>query len=74
MCQATVHLLKDGQREEFVREVTRLAHIREGAQLQTFFDEPRIVRGRVTEIDFLKHTVTVVPLGGSGDGPLERDG
>ena len=33
MCQATVYLLKDGQREEVMREVTRLAPIGEGVQL-----------------------------------------
>ena len=66
MCQATVYLLRDGQREEVMREVTRLAPIGEGVQLQTFFDEPRIVRGRVTEIDFLKHTVILVPMEGRG--------
>ena len=74
MCQAAVYLLKDGQREEVMREVTRLAQVGEGVQLQTFFDEPRIVRGRVTEIDFLKHTVTLVPLEGQDHEPLERDG
>ena len=74
MCQATVYLLRDGQREEIMREVTRLSPIGEGVQLQTFFDEPRIVRGRVTEIDFLKHTVTLVPVEGQGHEPLERDG
>ena len=66
MCQATVYLLKDGQKEEVMREVTRLAPVQEGVQLQTFFDEPRIVHGRVTEIDFLKHTVTLVPLEAQG--------
>ena len=74
MCQATVYLLKDGQREEVMREVTRLAHVGEGVQLQMFFDKPRTVRGRVTEIDFLKHTVTLVPVEGQGHEPLERDG
>ena len=74
MCQATVYLVKDGQREEIMREVTHLAYLGEGVQLQTFFDEPRIVRGRVTEIDFLKHTVTLVSLEGQTHKPLERDG
>jgi predicted RNA-binding protein len=67
MCQATVYLPRDGQREEVMREVTRLALIREGVQLQTFFDEPYVVRGRVTEIDFLKHAVTMVPLEAQGE-------
>jgi predicted RNA-binding protein len=74
MCQATVYLLRNGQREEVMREVTHLARIEEGVQLQTFFDEPRIVGGRVAEIDFLKHTVTLVSLEGEDHEPLDRDG
>jgi predicted RNA-binding protein len=67
MCQATVYLLQDSQRKDVMREVTRLAPVQEGVQLQTFYDEPRIVRGRVIEIDFLKHTVILVPLEAQGE-------
>ena len=74
MCQATVYVLRDGQREEVMREVTHLAPVQEGVQLQTFFDEPRILHGCVAEIDFLKHTVILVPLDGQGHAPLERGG
>ena len=74
MCQPTAYLLKDGQREEVMHEATRLVPVREGVQLQTFFDEPCIVLGRVAEIDFLKHTVILVPLEAQGQESLERDG
>ena len=56
-----------------MREVTRLAHVGEGVQLPTFFGS-RIVRGRVTKIDFLKRMVTLASLEGQGHEPLERDG
>ena len=41
--------------------------MKEGVQLKTFFDEPRIVHGSVREIDFLKHTVTLVSLEAQGE-------
>jgi len=62
MCQATIYLVRNGQKEEVMREVTCLIPIESGVQLETFFEEPRIVAGRVTKIDFLKHTVMLAPL------------
>jgi predicted RNA-binding protein len=50
------------QRKEVMREVIRMAPVERGIRLQTFFEEPVVVPGRITEIDFLKHTVTLVPL------------
>jgi len=62
MCQAAVYMLRGCQEEEVMREVTCLVPVEEGVRLEAFFDEPRIVHGRVARIDFLKHTVTLVPL------------
>jgi predicted RNA-binding protein len=62
MCQATVYMVKEDQRQEVMREVIRMAPVAEGVRLQTFFEEPVVVHGRVTEIDFLKHTVTLIPI------------
>ena len=61
MCQATIYILKDGQEEEIMREVIRLVPVEEGLRLETFFEEPRTVAGRIVGIDFLKHTVTLTP-------------
>jgi predicted RNA-binding protein len=61
MCQAAVYLLRDGQEEEIMREVISLVPVEEGVRLETFFDEPRIVHGCIARIDFLKHTVMLVP-------------
>ena len=66
MCQATVYLQVEGQKEEVMREVISLVAVEGGVLLATFFEEPRAVAGRVQQIDFLKHTVTLVPLGGKG--------
>lgn len=62
MCQATVYIVKDGEERVIMRDVIRLEQVEGGLQLQTFFEDPVTVEGRVERIDFLKHTVTVVPL------------
>jgi predicted RNA-binding protein len=62
MCQATVYLVQDGREEELMRDVVLLEPDREGLRLQAFFEEPVVVKARVSRIDFLKHTVTLTPL------------
>ena len=65
MCQATVHMAKDGQEEEIMRDVILLEPVEDGLRLQAFFEEPVIVKARVSRIDFLKHSVTLVPIEGA---------
>lgn len=62
MCQATVYLAQDGQEKELMRDVVLLEPVQGGLLLQAFFEEPVTVRARVERIDFLKHTVTLVPV------------
>jgi predicted RNA-binding protein len=62
MCQATVYLIEGDQEELVMREVTRLVPVEGGVRLETFFEEPRFVAGRVDQIDFLRHTVRLMPL------------
>ena len=62
MCQATVYLAKDGQEQELMRDVILLEPVEDGLRLQAFFEEPVTVQARVERIDFLKHTVTLVPV------------
>jgi len=62
MCQSTVYLIKVEQKDVVMREVTRLVPVEGGVQLETFFEEPRFVPGRVVQVDFLRHTVTLAPL------------
>ena len=62
MCQATVYLTQDGQEKELMRDVVLLEPVQDGLLLQAFFEEPVTVQARVERIDFLKHTVTLVPL------------
>jgi len=57
MCQATVYLLRNGREEEVMREVTFLEVTDEGVRIATFFEQPRLIPGKVVSVDFLKHVV-----------------
>ena len=72
MCQATVYLARDGQEEEIMRDVVLLEPVEDGLRLQAFFEEPVFVKARVSRIDFLKHSVTLVPVEGAWHGDLDR--
>jgi len=65
MCQATVYLVQDGQEEEIMRDVILLEPVEDGLRLQAFFEEPVVVKARVSRVDFLKHCVTLVPTEGA---------
>ena len=62
MCQAVVYLTQDEQDKEIMRDVVLLEPVEDGVRLQAFFEEPVTVRARIARIDFLKHTVTLVPV------------
>ena len=62
MCQATVYLAQDGQDREIMRDVILLEPVEDGLRLHTFFEDPMVVKARVSHIDFLKHTVRLVPM------------
>ncbi len=62
MCQATVNLAQDGLEKELMRDVVLLEPVADGLRLQAFFEEPVTVQACVERIDFLKHTVTLVPV------------
>ncbi len=68
MCQAVVYLSENEQQNEIMRDVILLEPVKEGVRLQAFFEEPIIMHARIGRIDFLKHTVTLVPLEGGQDG------
>lgn len=68
MCQATIYLKQDGQEKEIMRDVILLEPAENGVRLAAFFEEPRLVRGRVRHIDFLKHRVLLEPLEEGDDG------
>jgi predicted RNA-binding protein len=68
MCQAVVTLAQDGQEKEIMRDVVLLEPVEGGLKLQAFFEDPVVLQARIERIDFLKHTVTLVPADGGQDG------
>lgn len=65
MCQAVVYLAQKGQAsQEIKRDVVLLEPVEEGVRLHVFFEEAVTVPARIERVDFLKHTVTLVPLEG----------
>ncbi len=68
MCQATVYLKQDSQETEIMRDVILIEPAENGVRLAAFFKEPRLVRGRIRHIDFLKHRVLLEPLEGDDGG------
>jgi len=58
MCQATVYLGET----KIAQDVIRLEPVQDGVRLETFFEEPRTVRGTLKEINFLKHSVLLTPI------------
>ena len=50
-----------------MRDVILLEPVEGGLRLQAFFEEPVILQARISRIDFLKHTVTLVPVEGGQD-------
>ncbi len=63
MCQAKVYLRQDGQEIEIMKEVIGIEITEEGLILKSFFEEPKEIKGRIREIDFLKHSVIIEPEG-----------
>ncbi|MFN2227398.1 MAG: CooT family nickel-binding protein [Anaerolineae bacterium] len=68
MCQAVVYLAQDGKEKEIMRDVVLLEPVSDGVRLQAFFEEPVTLAARIAHIDFLKHTVTLVPEEGGEHG------
>ncbi len=63
MCQAKVYLRQNGQEIEIMKEVIGIEITDKGLVLKSFFEEPKEIRGRIREIDFLKHFVIIEPEG-----------
>jgi predicted RNA-binding protein len=53
MCQATVFL--DG--DKILEDVIEVRPTEQGVELSTLFEEPRMVKAAIRDIDLLKHTV-----------------
>lgn len=68
MCQAVVYLTQNGEEKEIMRDVVLMEPVSDGVRLQAFFEEPVTLAATIARVDFLKHTVTLVPAEGGQDG------
>jgi predicted RNA-binding protein len=61
-------LTQDGEEREIMRDVVLLEPVPDGVRVQAFFEEPVTLPAQIARIDFLKHTVTLVPAEGGRNG------
>lgn len=63
MCQMSILLEKNDQKEKIMDNAARLEVTAEGIQINTLFEPPRLIAGAtVKEIDFLDGVVTLVQV------------
>lgn len=61
MCETTVYLEQDGERTKLMEDVIRMEPVGSGGiSLVKFFEAPQTVQAAIRDIDFSKHTVTLV--------------
>jgi predicted RNA-binding protein len=63
MCQASIVVEKPQGDEIIMKDVIQLRLEGDKIWLSRFFEEPVSMRASIEEIDFLKHTVRITPLG-----------
>ena len=73
MCEASVYVMRDGQEEKILQDVILVQPEEEAILMSTLLGERRLVPGRISRIDFLKHTVHITeePLA-KGEGTEEK--
>ena len=59
MCEASVYLVKDGEEKKIIQDVTLVRPEGDIVFMATLLGEQKIVSGRISRIDFLKHIVFV---------------
>ncbi len=69
MCETTVYLERDGQREKLLDDVAKIVITPDGIGLTTLFDTPEVLRAELVEIDSVKHTAVLRPRDASPRTP-----
>ena len=59
MCEAVVYVRRDCEDKEVMRDVTHVQPDGDTLVLCSLLGEQKVVRGRITHLDFLKHTVVI---------------
>ncbi len=57
MCESNAYLLRGGEEETLLRDVAVIEPVEGGYRLRSLFGEEATVRGRIQEINLLKHKI-----------------
>jgi len=57
MCESNAFILRGGAEEPVLREVAVIEPVEGGYRLRSLFGEEATVRGRIQEINLLKHKI-----------------
>ena len=61
MCQMSITIEKEGQKEKIMDNAAKLEVTENGIQINALFESPQVIKGaRLKEIDFLDGVVTLV--------------
>lgn len=59
MCEATVYVERNGQREKVLKDVIKVEITNQGVVLTSLVQPPQTIQGAIREVDLLKHSVTL---------------
>lgn len=65
MCEAAVYVVADGTETKIMENVVLVRPEGERLFLADLFGERKEIRGRILNIDFLKHRITLEEIGAS---------
>jgi predicted RNA-binding protein len=65
MCEAKVFLIEDQTSQPVMKDVVLIQPEGDAYLLANLLGEQKLVRGRITKIDFLRHVVQLEPLAGT---------
>jgi nitroreductase/predicted RNA-binding protein len=60
MCETTIYLERDGQREKLLDDVSKIVVTADGVEVTRLFEASQTIPAVIRELDFLKHTATLV--------------
>jgi predicted RNA-binding protein len=60
MCEATVYVERNGQRERVLKGVIKVEITDQGIVLTSLVQPPQMIQGAIRQVDLLKHSVTLI--------------
>jgi predicted RNA-binding protein len=61
MCEARIYFREDGEERKIMEDVVLVQPEGDAYLLVTLLGEQKLIRGEIAKIDFLKHTVHLIP-------------